>query len=390
MKALKIINIEAIPYRLPVRREFRWAGLQDSVGGFVCVKIETDQGIIGFGEATPLPDWGGDYGRRSGETLNTVIDIVTNVIKPLLIGKDPTDIAAIHQVMEVYVNGNSYAKCAVDIALYDILGKYVGLPVYKLLGGKVREEVPVGHMIGIMSLEEARVEARGAYEDGIRAFQIKSGEDYDRDIAVVKMLREEFGHDVWLRLDANKGYKNVKTTLNILSKMTKDGVSMLDMLEQPVEGFKDMAVVTDKLSIKTIMDEGCWNMADAFEAIQNRSTDAISIYLAKAGGIYNASKVAMLADTFNIPCDVNGSLESAIGTAANIHFALSHPAVSLPCVISVNAPAGKHHYKYGGHFYEDDICVEAFPVKGGSLLPLENPGLGIEIDLEKLEKYRVK
>jgi muconate cycloisomerase len=389
MKELKITKIEAISYRLPVRREFRWAGLQDSVGGFVCVRIETNQGIVGFGEATPLPDWGGDYGRRSGETLNTVKDIVINVIKPLLIDKDPTDIAHIHQLMETYVNGNSYAKCAVDIALYDILGKYVGLPVYKLLGGKVRDEVPVGHMIGIMSLEEAREEARGAYEDGIRAFQIKSGEDYDRDIEVVKMLRKEFGDDVWLRLDANKGYKNVKTTLNILNQMTENGVSMLDMLEQPVEGFTDMAIVTDKLPIKTIMDEGCWNVADAFEAIQRRSTDAFSIYLAKAGGIYQASKVAMLAETFNIPCDVNGSLESAIGTAANIHFALAHPAVSLPCVISINAPEGKHHYQYGGHFYEDDICTEAFPVRNGALLPLDKPGLGIEIDMEKLEKYRV-
>lgn len=390
MKNLKITKIEAIPYRLPVRREFRWAGLQDSVGGFVCVRIETNKGIIGFGEATPLPDWGGDYGRRSGETLNTVQDIVMNVISPLLIGIDPTDIASIHQLMDTYVNGNSYAKGGIDIALYDILGKLVGLPVYKLLGGKVREDIPVGHMIGIMSVEEAREEARGAYADGIRAFQIKSGEDFDRDIQVVKMLRKEFGDEVWLRLDANKGYGDVKTALNILGEMTENGKSILDMVEQPVEGLRDMAVVTDKIAIKTIMDEGCWNLADAFEAIQQRATDAFSIYLAKAGGIYQASKIAMLADTFNIPCDVNGSLESAIGTAANIHFALSHPAVSLPCVISINAPAGKHHYKYGGHFYEDDICVDALPVKDGALLPLDKPGLGIEIDMEKLEKYRIK
>lgn len=390
MKKLQITKIEAIPYRLPVRREFRWAGLQESVGGFVCVRIETNEGIVGFGEATPLPDWGGDYGRRSGETLNTVQDIVLNVISPLLIGQDPTDIAKIHKTMDAYVNGNSYAKCAVDIALYDILGKYVGLPVYKLLGGKVRDEVTVGHMIGIMSVEEAREEARGAYADGIRAFQIKTGENYEQDIAVVKMLREEFGDKVWLRLDANKGYKNVKTAMNMLNKMSKDGKSLLDMVEQPVEGFRDMAAVTERLEIQTIMDEGCWNLADAYEAIQHRATDAFSIYLAKSGGIYEASKIAMIADTFSMPCDVNGSLESAIGTAANIHFALSHPAVSLPCVISINAPEGKHHYQYGGHFYEDDICKEALPVHDGALLPLEKPGLGIEIDMEKLEKYRIK
>lgn len=391
MSDLKIKKISAIPYRLPTRREFRWAGLQDSVGGFVCVRIETNAGIVGYGEATPLPDWGGDYHRHCGETMVSVAHLVTEVLAPLLIGQDPTNIALAHEKMNAFVRGNTYAKGAVDIALYDIWGKATNQPVYKLLGGKVRDRVKVGHMIGIMSLEETRVEARGAYEDGIRAFQIKTGEDFERDVAVVKMLRKEFGDDVWLRLDANKGYGDVKTALNLLGRMVDDnGKPLLNMVEQPVEGFSDMAFVTDKLPIKTITDESTWNMADVYEAIQYRATDAVSIYLAKAGGMYQAQKVAMLCDTYHLPCDTNGSLESAIGTAANVHFSLSQPAVTLPSVISINAPADKHIYKYGGHFYEDDICVDALPVADGALLPLEGPGLGIEIDEAKLEKYRVR
>lgn len=390
MTNLKITKIETIPYRLPVRREFRWASLQDYVGGFVCVRIETNKDIVGFGEATPLPDWGGDYGRKGGETLNTVQEIINNVLKPLLIGKDPTEIAHIHQEMDKYVQGNTYAKCAIDIALYDILGKLTGLPIYKLLGGKVRESLPVNHMLGIMSIEETMEEAKGAYKDGIRAFQIKAGENYQRDIAVVKMLKEEFGEKIWLRLDPNKRYKDVKTTMHILNEMKIDGKDALDMIEQPIEGLRNMSVLTDKIDMKTIIDESCWNLTDAYDAIRLRASDAISIYLAKAGGIYQASKIAMLADAFNIPCDVNGSLESAIGTAANVHFGLSHPAVTIPSTISINAPEGKNIYEYGGRFYTDDICVDALPVKDGALLPLNNPGLGIEIDMEKLDKYRIK
>ena len=171
--------------------------------------------------------------------------LIESVMGPLLIGKDPTNIVQAHETMNYYVRGNTYAKAAIDIALYDIWGKVTDQPIYKLLGGKVREEVKVGHMIGIMSLEESRKEARGAYEDGIRAFQIKTGEDFERDVAVIKMLREEFGDSVWLRLDANKGYKDVKTALYLLNKMVgKDGKPLLDMVEQPVEGFKDMAVMT--------------------------------------------------------------------------------------------------------------------------------------------------
>lgn len=387
----KITKIETIKYRLPTRREFRWAGLQDSVGGFVCVKLHTDVGVIGYGEATPLPDWGGDYHRRSGETLASVEDIVCNVLAPLLIGEDPTNVVRAHQIMDGYVRGNSYAKCAVDLALYDAWGKITNQPVYKLLGGKVRDCVPVGHMIGLMPLEEARIEARGCYEDGIRAFQIKSGENFEEDVRIVKMLREEFGDKVWLRLDANKGYGDVKTALRILRQMTDEkGNPLLDMVEQPVEGFEDMAFVTANVPMKTITDESTWNLADAFEAVKLRATDAMSVYLAKAGGLYQAQKIAMLCDTYHLPIDTNGSLESAIGTAANIHFCLSQPAATLPSIISINAPAGKHIYKFGGHFYEDDICVDALPVKDGALLPLEKPGLGIEIDEAKLEKYRIK
>lgn len=387
----KITKIETIQYRLPTRREFRWAGLQDSIGGFVCVKVYTDEGVIGYGEATPLPDWGGDYHRHCGETMNSVEDIIMNVFAPLLVGEDPTNIVKAHQIMDTYVRGNTYAKCAVDIALYDAWGKLTGLPVYKLLGGKVRESVQVGHMIGLMPMEEARIEARGAYEDGIRAFQIKSGEDFEDDVKTVKMLREEFGSDVWLRLDANKGYGDRKTALNILRKMTDEkGNPLLDMVEQPVEGFEDMAFITSNVPMKTITDESTWNLADAFEAVKMQATDAMSIYLAKAGGLYEAQKIAMLCDTYHIPVDTNGSLESAIGTAANVHFCLSQPAATLPSVISINAPAGKHICKFAGHFYEDDICVDALPVKDGAILALEKPGLGIEIDEEKLEKYRVR
>src|SRR6056297_354958 len=389
MSNLKITNIEAFPYALPTRRKFRWASLKDQIGGFVFVKIETNEGIIGYVEATPSPDWGGDFNRYGGNTLNAVCDVILNVIKPLLLGTDPTNVAQAHMVMEKYIRANSYAKCAVDIALYDIWGKMTNQPVYQLLGGKVREKLPIAHMIGIMSLEEAVEEAKLCYQEGMRAFQIKGGEDFKRDIKVVKALREEFGEDVWLRLDANKGYGEVKTALNVLRKMTdKSGLPLLDMVEQPVGGLREMSIITDKISMKTITDESTWNVSDAFESINMRASDAISIYIGKAGGLYEAQKVAMLAHAYNIPCDING-IESSIGNAANLHFALSQPSHTIPCVITMNAPEGKHHYKYGGHFYSDDICVEAFPVADGCLLPLEGPGLGIEIDLEKINQYRL-
>jgi len=119
-----------------------------------------------------------------------------------------------------------------------------------------------------------------------------------------------------------------------------------------------------------------------------RGSDYISIYLAKAGGFVGARKVAHVAEAVGMRCDVNGSIESAIGTAANIHFALAHRSVDLAAVIPINAPAGTHPYAVAGRYYEDDVVAHPFEVRAGALLPLNGPGLGITVDERKLAAFR--
>ena len=123
---MKIRSIEASAFRLPNRRSFKWAGLNGELGSFVLVRITTDEGLVGYGEATPLPDWGGDFGRRSGETPETVIRLVNDLFAPALVGTDPTRVTAAKRAMDQLVVGHNYAKCAVDIALHDLWGKSVG------------------------------------------------------------------------------------------------------------------------------------------------------------------------------------------------------------------------------------------------------------------------
>src|SRR6185503_4592146 len=172
---MKIRSIEASAFALPNRRSFKWAGLNGELGRFVLVRIATDDGLVGYGEATPLPDWGGDFGRHSGETLATVISLINDVFAPALVGTDPTRVTAARRAMDRLVVGNNYAKCAVDIALHDLWGKSAGLPIYKLLGGAVRESVPIAHMIGLMPEPHAIEEAVAAAADGVKALQIKGG-----------------------------------------------------------------------------------------------------------------------------------------------------------------------------------------------------------------------
>ena len=381
---MKIVGIEAFAFRLPTRRDFVWASLQVPLGGFVFVEITTDSGLTGVGEATPLPDWGGEKGRHGGETEQTVIDVIGSTIAPALIGLDPTAIELAHGRMDRVLRGNSYARCAVDIALHDLWGKAFGQPVYRLLGGAVRERVQIAHMIGIMPTDEAVAEARNVVADGVTAFQIKAGRDPETDIKTVRAVREAVGPSAFLRLDANQGYGRAKRARRILSHM--DGV--LDMVEQPVRDLAEMADLRPMTEIDIIADESCWNEYDALDLVERRGADAISIYLAKAGGIARARRVSAIAEAAGLPCDVNGSIELAIGTAANVHFALAMNAVSLAAVISLPAPRGKAICETAGRYYLDDVVDSPFPFACGGILPLERPGLGIEVNRRKLEQFR--
>jgi len=236
-----------------------------------------------------------------------------------------------------------------------------------------------------MSESDATSEGVAAVTDGVRTLQVKGGVDAERDVRLVRALRREVGAEVVLRLDANQGYGHAKRACQIVSKLVDAGV---DLVEQPAVGLAFMAEVTARASVPVIADESCWDVADALEVVRQRAADCLSIYLAKAGGFVGARAVAAVAEAQRMPCDVNGSLESAIGNAANLHFALASAAVSGSSVIPISAPAGKHPYKVAGRYYEDDVINEPFMIRDGAILPLNRPGLGIEVDEGRLAKYR--
>ena len=193
------------------------------------------------------------------------------------------------------------------------------------------------------------------------------------------------GAGAFLRVDANQGYRTARNAIDILARLRDAGA---DACEQPGANLTAMAEITRRGALPVMADESCWDAVDAMDVVAAGAADWISIYLAKAGGFVGARKVDAIAHTMNIRTDVNGSIESAIGNAANVHFALAAPSVTLPCVIPVSAPSGTHPCKVAGNYYTDDILTEPMQVQNGAILPLDKPGLGIEIDEGKLEHYR--
>ena len=150
-----------------------------------------------------------------------------------------------------------------------------------------------------------------------------------------------------------------------------------------------MAAVTAALDIPVIVDEGCWSPQDAMEIVQRSAADVLSIYFTKAGGLIRSMEIGAIGRSAGLAMNVNGSLEGGVGNAANLHLSAALEGTVLPGVITVNTLAGREQTKVGGVFYTDDIIAEPFVYADGCLKVPNKPGLGIELDREKVKKYRV-
>ena len=180
MPAIK--QIEVIHVNLPTRREHKWTGLTESIGGYILARMESDTHAVGWGEAPALKDWGGDYGRYFGESPGTTKFVVENYLAPAVKGCEVGNIADLHQRMDAAVKGYPYAKAALDIAAYDLSGRTLGMPVWQLLGGKVRDRVPVTHSIGLLDIQDAVEECKKVVGEGFHTIKIKVGVDFDNTL----------------------------------------------------------------------------------------------------------------------------------------------------------------------------------------------------------------
>jgi muconate cycloisomerase len=383
---MKITKIETIPIRLPTRRVHQWASLTTPIGVYVIIKLYTDQGLMGLGEAPVLKDWGGDHGRYFGETPQTTVHIINDILAPALSGQDPSRFEAIHAVMDKAVKGYPYCKAAIDAAIYDVVGKALKVPAYQLLGGLFRERIPIAHSLGLMDIERAVEEAAQAKSEGVKTIKLKCGVDHKRDVELVKQVREAIGPDLHICVDANQGYPTAKLAVKVTRAM--EAYDLLYM-EQPVEGLDQMAEVTRRVDTLIMADESAWTSQDVIEIVQKKAADMISIYTTKPGGMFKAKKVAAVAEAAGLKCNVNGSVETGVGNAANIHLAASTGVVTYGCVVPVSTPAGKGTGGIAGIYYQDDIIKEPFPYAGGDVIVSSRPGLGIELDEDKVQHYRI-
>jgi muconate cycloisomerase len=382
-----IRSVETLVVALPTRREHKWTGLTESIGRYALVRMTDDAGHVGWGEAPALKDWGGEHGRYFGESTATVQLVVRRYLGPAAIGVPVGNIGLLHQRMDAAVKGYPYAKAAIDIAAYDLAGRRRGIPVHNLLGGAVRDAIPIAHSIGLMSIEGGEREAAKVASEGIRTVKIKVGVEPARDVEMVRRIRAAVGPDVALCVDANEGYKTPGEAIKTIRRM-----EAFDLIyaEQPVHGVARMAEVARAIDTPVMADESAWNSHDVIEIVERRAAQIVSIYTTKPGGLYRAMEVAAVARAAGIICNVNGSAELGIGNLANLALAAAAPAVTLSCVVPVSTPASAQRGQIAGIYYKDDLIAQPMVFRDGAVHIPTGPGLGIDVDPVKIEQYRVE
>ena len=384
-----ITGIETVWVALPLRRAHRVASASEdyTLGKYVIVKLYTDEGITGLGEAPAVKEWGGDHGMYFGESARTVMHMINDNFCPLLVGEDPFRIEHIHTLMDKCAKGHFYAKAAIDMALYDIVGKVLDTPVYNLLGGLYRDKIPIAHSIGIMPVQQGVDEALKVVDEGIKTIKLKIGLDPVRDVDMVRSVRQAVGPSIAITVDANEGYTTPSEAIRVLKQI--DDYDVL-FCEQPVVGIDAMARVAQAVSIPLMADESAWTPEDVLRILEKKAAELISLYPTKPGGLFCAKKVAAVLEAGGLRCNVNGSAEMGIANAANLHLSASTKVVSHACVLPITCVEGKPlRTTIASRFYLDDIIEEPFEYADGYLQVPKGPGLGITLDEAKVAKYRI-
>ena len=361
---MKLLEIQAQTISIPLKQPFKTALRTVDRIENICVRISTDTEHIGFGGAAPTAV-------ITGETVPSILGALKH-IHDSLNGMNIEDAEIIFQKLNACMVGNHSAKAAVDMALYDLLGKRCGFPLFRLLGGAggpletdLTVSIDTPEKMASDSLEKAAL--------GFAILKIKVGKDPALDISRLMAVRKAVGPDIKLRIDANQGWKP-KEAVAVVDRLSKEHVD-IEMLEQPVPAgdYAGMRFVRDRVDIPVIADESVFSATDALRLVEMQAADGINIKLMKCGGIFNALKIAAIAESAGLSCMVGCLMESSIGVTAAAHLACSRSVIGA---YDLDAPlfCGINPIEGGIQYSASAITIPDGPGLGiGSLLSAAIP-----------------
>nr|WP_221185450.1 enolase C-terminal domain-like protein [Flexivirga oryzae] len=346
----------------------RFASGEVHAAEHVLVRVHTDDGVVGVAEAPPRPF-------TYGETQAGIVTIIETIFAPQLIGLTLLEREVARGRLARTI-GNPTAKAAIDMAMWDALGKTLGLPVTELLGG-FTDRMRVSHMLGFDEAVAMVAEAEKMVDTyGIRTFKVKVGRrPVELDTAVVRALRERFGDGVELYVDGNRGW-TASESLRAMRSMADLDLLFAEELN-PADDVLGRRWLVGKVDVPFIADESVPTAADVTREVLGGSATAISIKTARTG-FTDSRRIHHLAEGLGLEVVIGNQIDGQVGTACAVAFGSAYELTSKR--------AGEL-----SNFLDmsDDLLTEPLQINGGQLVTSPKPGLGIEIDENQLQRYRL-
>ena len=365
---MHIKTIEPIAVSLPMLKPVIMAGEEVHRADNVLVRIEADNGLIGWGEAASAPV-------MTGDTLESIVSAV-HYLTAALRGRDVGDIAGALAVMDARMYGNHGAKAAIEIALHDLTGRATGKPVHALLGKKKRSRMSLLGVIGGGDYESDLRDAEEKKAAGVTAYKIKVGIDTPVDDAArTREICKVLGSGMLISADANQGY----TTEQALTYVRAVNGSGLDFFEQPVASadLAGMAAVAAATDIAIGADEGIHSLEDIRRHYEHKAARGVSLKAIKLGGIRALMEAGSLCDrlgmSVNISCKTG---ESSVACAAALHVAAVIPNIAWGLTLTHTGLA-------------EDVAAAPVPTAKGHVDNLDRLGLGVDVDEDRVHRHRV-
>ena len=354
---MKITGVRLGKSSVPLRVPFKTALRSVSSVEDVIVEVYTDTGAVGYGEAPPT-------GAITGDTTGAILGALQDHIIKTVVGCDVDEFEDLMQALNKCIVGNTSAKAAMDMALWDLYGQLYRIPVYKLMGGS-RKEIITDITISVNDPEEMARDAVDAVRRGYDTLKIKVGAHPELDVARLTAVRQAIGNDTRIRIDANQGWEP-KQAVRLLNQMQEKGLD-IEFVEQPVKAhdIDGLKYVTERSYVPVLADESVFSPEDAVRIMQTGAADLVNIKLMKCGGLYNALKIVSAAEVYGVECMIGCMLEAKISVNAAVHLACAKKIITK---IDLDGPV---------------LCSED-PILGGAVFDeqritvSDEPGLGIK------------
>ena len=366
-------SIETMLVEIPTIRPHKMAVATMQTQTLVLIRIETEEGFIGWGEATTIGGLG--YGEESPESIKTNID---TYFAPLLKSLHVPNIAQTMQMLKKNINGNRFAKCAIQTALLDIHAQRLGLPLSEILGGRLRDSIPVLWVLASGDTEKDIAEAEKMLAlKRHNFFKLKIGSrPVEADVEHVLAIKKALGPNVSIRVDVNRAWSE----LDAIKGITRLQAGGIDLIEQPcaIDNIDAMQRLTRRFDVAIMADESLMGPSSAYRLAKTNAASVFAVKVAQSGGLLEGRDVATIAQLAGIDLYGGTMLEGAVGTIASAHLFSTFENLAYGTEL------------FGPLLLTEEILKTPLHYENFELHLPQGNGLGIEINEDKVDHLRRK